>query len=166
MPKALALCERCGSIQIVRARSRLADRVIALLTVRRPFVCRRCGWRGRRAWTDSDLAKTADLSFSGEAEVDPSLVALDDIPREAVRPSEFELSTLDLTQPVTADPKNDSTRHRRRGKRRRQKRSRRREIFAAIALLALAIFGITLLGVTGSCVASGAPFKGPSPTRR
>jgi len=150
----MALCERCGSIQIVRARSRLADRAVALLTAKRPFVCRRCGWRGRRAWTDSDLAKLADLRSSGEVAVDPSLVALDHIPREAVRPSEFELSTLDLTPPVTADEKIVSSRHGRRGKRRRQKRSRRREIFAVIAVSALAMLGIVLLGLTGSCVGS------------
>jgi len=152
VPKDSVSCERCGSIQIVRARSRLADRVVALLTGTRLFVCRRCGWRGRRAWTDSDLAKLADLRFS----VDPSLVGLDDIPREAVRPSEFALSTLDLTQPVTADEKIVSSRHGRRGKRRRLKRSRRREIFAAITLSALALFGIILLGLTGSCVGSAA----------
>ena len=153
----MALCERCGSIQIVRARSRLADRAVALLTARRPFVCGRCGWKGRRAWTDSDLAKLADLRSSGEVAVDPSLVALDDIRREAVRPGEFELSTLDLTQPVTADEKIVAGRHGRRGKRSRLKRSQRREIFAVIALSALVMFGIALLGLTGSCVASPAP---------
>src|SRR5688572_22966676 len=71
-----ALCEQCGSIRIVRAQSTPADRLVAILTWKRPFVCRRCGWRGRRYWTDKDLRKLLDYGAGG-AETDPALSVLD-----------------------------------------------------------------------------------------
>jgi len=75
----MALCEQCGSISIVRGRSTIADRVVAILTAKRPFVCRRCGWRGRRNWTDKDLRKLLDYGAGG-AEPDPELAVLDGEP--------------------------------------------------------------------------------------
>lgn len=174
-------CESCGSIQITRAHAAPTDKAVALLTSKRSFVCRRCGWRGRRAWTDDDLAKLIDDRFSGVAEVDPSLVVLDDMaaesparesmrtprpkaPLEAKAPQrsrEFDLSTLDLAQPlaedepVTIDPKVDTaeaSRNHARRSRNRLEHARQREIVAAVAISVLVMLVIGVLGLTGSCV--------------
>jgi len=72
----MVLCEQCGSIQIVRARLGLVDRLVAFLTWKRPFICRRCGWRGRRRWSDEEL-KERPAYGAGGAEPDPALAALD-----------------------------------------------------------------------------------------
>jgi hypothetical protein len=72
----MALCEQCGSIRIVRAQPTSADRLVTILTGNSPFLCRRCGWRGRRKWTDKDLRKLLDYGAGG-AEADPTLEVLD-----------------------------------------------------------------------------------------
>src|SRR5688500_5660735 len=72
----MALCEQCGSIRIVRARPQPLDRLVRLFTTKRPFLCRRCGWRGRQSWTEDDLAKLSSYGVGG-AEPDPELVVLD-----------------------------------------------------------------------------------------
>ncbi len=65
-----------GSIGIVRARPESADRLVALFTSKRPFLCRRCGWRARRDWTDEALRKLTNYGAGG-AEPDPLLASLD-----------------------------------------------------------------------------------------
>ncbi len=48
------LCDRCGSIDVVRARARVMDKVIGLFTGKNVFACRRCGWRGRKSWSEDE----------------------------------------------------------------------------------------------------------------
>jgi hypothetical protein len=49
------VCERCGSIDIVRSRSRsVLDRIVRLISGRKPFRCRRCGWTARRNWDENN----------------------------------------------------------------------------------------------------------------
>ncbi len=69
-----------GSIGIVRARPESADRLVALFTSKRPFLCRRCGWRARRDWTDQALRKLTNYGAGG-AEPDPLLASLDILKR-------------------------------------------------------------------------------------
>lgn len=159
----MALCEQCGSIQVVKAHRNTVDKAVAMFSGRRAFVCRRCGWRARRAWTDNDLAKLADYSSSGFVEVDPALVTLDDPlgrrkqpepkleGRDASR-TEFELSILDLAQPVSENERAVGRHRRHRITARRLKRWRRREILTAITVSTLAMFLIALLVLTGSCI--------------
>lgn len=112
----MALCEQCGSIQIGRARAEPVDKAVALFTGRRPFKCRRCGWRGRRHWSDNDITDPLEHSLSGGASVDPALTVLDEI-RNAADPiekpgraerspvrEEFDLSRLDWIDPSQSDP--------------------------------------------------------------
>lgn len=73
---AIMLCERCGSIDIVRARSRGLDKIIALLTIRRPFLCRRCGWRARRPWLEEDRPDWQKVRTTDS--YDPAMAVLDD----------------------------------------------------------------------------------------
>lgn len=68
------LCDTCGSIDVVRARARLLDKVVRLFTAKNVFVCRRCGWRGRRAWREEDRVERSNLA----PDSDPKLTALDD----------------------------------------------------------------------------------------
>jgi len=121
----MALCEQCGSIQIVRARSTPLDIAVAFLTGRRPFVCRRCRWRGRQAWSEADILDPRKSVFSSGATADPALAVLDEIghapaPRPYAQPQEtkareetqgdpdtssapFDLSALDWTGRPGAD---------------------------------------------------------------
>ena len=151
----MALCEQCGSISIVRAQPDPLDRVVAFFTSKRPIVCRRCGWRGRRDWSDEDLRALMNYGAGG-AEPDPSMTVLD---RE---PKAFDLATLDHAHGATIQPQATETFEptavqRTRGRRRirgdRQKRTRRREIIATVAATALVIFLVVLLAMTGSCSA-------------
>lgn len=72
------LCGRCGSINVVRVRAGVLDKFIMLVARRRPLVCRRCGWRARRPWTDAGLdvfpQQSSDLG------VDPEMSVLDELP--------------------------------------------------------------------------------------
>lgn len=45
-----------------------------LFTGQNVFVCRRCGWRGRRAWSKEDRVERSNLA----PDLDPNLRALDD----------------------------------------------------------------------------------------
>ncbi len=152
----MALCEQCGSINLVRAQPGFSDRVVTLFTSKRPIVCRRCRWRGRRDWSDDDLRALMNYGAGG-AELDPSLTVLDREPQVAAktgarksRPRRsrnktakgseaFDLATLDpangaTIQPQVAETFEPVTVHRTHGRRRirgnRQKRTRRREFIA------------------------------------
>ncbi len=162
----MALCEQCGSINLVRTQPGFSDRVVTLFTSKRPFVCRRCRWRGRRDWSDEDLRALMNYGAGG-AVLDPSLAVLDVEPQVAAktgarksqprksageadtRPEGLDLAALDLAalDPASGPPRRG--RHRKR--RNRQKRSRRREVVATIAATALVVFIVVLLGLTGSC---------------
>jgi hypothetical protein len=159
----MALCEQCGSIQVVTAQQEPADKLVAFFTAKRPFVCRRCGWRGRRAWTDEDLSSLRDYG-SGGAEVDPALAILDHgqgVARgrtlQDAEPTAFDLSVLDLAHAGTHESTGAVEIRERRSRRNRLKRSQRRKIIPAIAVSALAMFLIAMLGLTGSCAGSPGP---------
>ena len=176
----VALCEECGSIQIVRKRAQPVDRLIELVTAKRPFACRRCGWTGRRRWTDDELTRLNDYGAAAGAAVDPSLVVLDEEQghghpqsrkrrRErrrsastgGARPNEFDLSTLELPstgsdEPFVEDhhsPDVDRTPPQIwRGRvGGRRKRLRRRRIAASLALSSLAIFLFAIVLLSRSC---------------
>jgi hypothetical protein len=164
----MALCERCGSISIVRLHPGWTDLAISILTGRKPFLCRRCGWRARRAWTNQDLNKLNEYG-AGRAEIDPSLAELDDIGRQKRREQKaksaertensFDLDDLHLgaesepTASVQTAPISRGRSTRRSKVRGRQKRSRRREILAAIAVTAIAMFLLVVISLSGSCSA-------------
>ena len=156
----MALCELCGSINIVRAQRGTTDTLVSLITGKRPFVCRRCGWRGRRDWTDKDLRKLMDYGGDG-AEPDPALSVLDEEPVAAesnVRRRErrerrerlegLDRAALELPKAPTAPPRGEdlarasatSQSGKPRRRRDRQRRSRRREMFATVAATALVCF--------------------------
>jgi hypothetical protein len=44
------LCEKCGSVDVVRTPSSYADRLVRLMTGKKRFTCMRCGWTARRDW--------------------------------------------------------------------------------------------------------------------
>ena len=164
----MALCELCGSINIVRAQRGTTDTFVSLITGKRPFVCRRCGWRGRRDWTDKDLRKLMDYGAGG-AEPDPALSVLDEEPvaaesnvhrRERREILEgLDRAALELPKAPTAPPRGEdlarasatSQSGKPRRRRDRQRRSRRREMFATVAATALVLSLAVMLGLTGSC---------------
>lgn len=175
MQTTMALCERCGSINVVKVEPSPLDRLIALVTKKRPFLCRRCRWRGRRDWTDKDLERLVSYGAGG-AEVDPALSVLDDTKkrrrklqsprghgsRRAISES-FGLESPELGKPnvevdipfdLGAPPSPRPVSHRR-GRRRRSK-SRRREIIATVSVTALVMFVVVILTITRSCSGSEA----------
>ena len=162
----MTLCEQCGSISIVRAQPEPMDKLVRLFTAKRPFVCRRCGWKGRRSWTDADLRKLMDYGAGG-AEPDPDLAVLDADPKQTQTRSarkgrqrkpktpdtpieQFDLATLELTH-REGDQAAETSTGGRRSVRIRRTQSRRREIVATIVATALVMFLVVLLGLTGSC---------------
>lgn len=161
----MALCEQCGSISIVLAKREPADKFFGLFSSRRPFVCRRCGWRGRRDWSDRDLLDLSNYGTGG-AEPDPALAILDAPPgrksrkRKRRKPAAFGLSQLDLAS-AGPPPEDDSSVAPSRSSRSqrprslRRKNSRWREIVATIAVTALVMFLVVILGLTGSCTGGG-----------
>jgi len=171
----MALCEQCGSISIVRAQPEPLDKLVRWFTAKRPFVCRRCGWRGRRDWSDDALQSLMNYGAGG-AEPDPALAVLDSHHEPSVKRSgrkdrrrepqqkakttaaQFDLAALDLANAGTAQATaiTDGSTSRalpgeRRSVRSRRKKTRRREIVATIAVAALVMFLVVLLGSTGSC---------------
>ena len=167
----MTVCGRCGSIQIVRPQPTAADTLVALLTGRRPFQCRRCGWRGRRDWTDDDVENSRHQGAGG-AEPDPALAVLDfDQPtrsRNRFAPGttsedEHALEGLVL-DPVTVasvepsglsvvpnDEQHGKPASRRRKNRNRRKRAGRRGMLAAMAGTALLMFLAVILTLTDGC---------------
>ena len=172
------MCERCGSIHVVRARSSVLDEAISLVTWRKPFVCRRCGWRARRAWDENVKVDRSNMALDPAAAYDPSLAVLDEDRRSAPRPKsrrkgkgrsekpktnapaepvadEFELpplTELDAAPPVDIEI-SEPVRVRKIGKRKfdRMRRGRRREIIGAVAIASGVMFIIVMLGLSGSC---------------
>lgn len=171
----MALCEQCGSIRIVRARPETADKLVALFTSKRPFLCRRCGWRARRPWSDDDLTALLDYGAGG-AQPDPTLIALDN-PLEGGpgqrKPSSRRRRASTTTTPLAAvaapadavatdaagvpsaaegaATSSATSPRRARRSRKRQKRSRRRTVVATVAVTAVVMFLMVLLSLTGSC---------------
>ena len=50
------------------------DKMVRVFTGKNAFLCRRCGWRGRKAWTELDRVERSNLA----PDSDPNLTALDD----------------------------------------------------------------------------------------
>lgn len=170
----MTLCEQCGSISIVRAEPEPIDKLLGLFTSNRPFVCRRCGWRGRRDWSDADLRALLDYGAGG-AEPDPDLAVLDDEPKQSgprsgrrgrtrtsrSRADQFDLATLDLSHPdvnqsESAASLERSTARRSTGKgrgvRSRRNKTRRQKVTEAIAATVLVMLVVTVLGMAGCFV--------------
>ena len=148
--------------------------VVALISSKRRFVCRRCGWRALREWRDDDLAKPGQLDPSGVqsgSESDPVFTVLnepielkpEDYQQAAAdaqldTPGDFDLATLDLSAPDPVRTPDADTESRvafwtltERGTwRKRRMYSRDREIAATIAVTALAL-SIAALALSGSC---------------
>jgi hypothetical protein len=60
----------------------LSDRLVAFLTGKHPWVCRRCGWKGRAAWREEDVVRLPEGRYdTGQADAD--LLTLDDSSRSA-----------------------------------------------------------------------------------
>lgn len=160
-----ALCENCGSISIERAKAKFSDKLVAIVTGRRPFLCRRCGWRARRYWTDNDLDQLHAYGAGG-AEPDPTLAVLDREEPSRVHwepetgqpePAAFDLDAVNLQagEPQQSeDPLGDGhtvTTNKRPNRRGRRKRSGRQKRLVAIAGIALLILVVVVLSLTGSC---------------
>lgn len=153
-------CDRCGSIQVVRARSQPLDRAILALTGLRPVLCRRCGWQGRKRWSAAD-----DFPRPiAPDELDPSLSVLDDALAASRRPTIDPDAELQFVEPstLTGIPLSPSqtiepsaqrrvSRSRRGANRARVSAARKREVIGGIAIAALTTFIVVALILTGSC---------------
>ena len=162
-------CERCGSISVGRAQPIKADRLVALFSANRPFLCRRCGWRARRGWSDADLSELSEYGLGG-TEADPALVILDD-PQGLINGSNqrfadtvhgesrselerFQLDVSNLTRaPLEVGDRTEATAEefeQHHHHRKRRKRHRQAKLARAIAVTLLALSMAVLIG-TGSC---------------
>ena len=160
----MALCEQCGSISVAKAPLEPTDKLLAIFTSKRPFVCRRCGWRARRGWTDLELDDLRDYGAGG-AEPDPSLTSLDgDGSAGSASESEsFDLAALDLADASPTPPASEDSREelfgpaptrKRRSVRKRRPRPQRREVVATIAVTSMVMLVVVALTMTGSCSGS------------
>lgn len=178
----MALCEQCGSISIVKAQPTTGDKVVAFFTAKRPFLCRRCGWRARRGWSDFELDSLRDYGAGG-AHPDPALGVLDDnhhrandeeqvIARRAMPndPREKEVATfepeaLDFvtpvepsampTEPATAEATVERAERKPRAVRKRRSRMIGREIAVTIAVTSIIMAAGVALITVGSCIGFG-----------
>jgi hypothetical protein len=48
------LCKRCGSINVVRTRSSLSDKIARFFTGKKRVTCRHCLWTARVLWSKPD----------------------------------------------------------------------------------------------------------------
>jgi hypothetical protein len=156
----MALCENCGSIQIVRARSTPFDKVLSLVSGRKPFSCRRCGWRGRRNWNDP--VARAESVLQSRVAPDPDLSSLDTgliEERAVVAPPRLDQIVVSgVSDPpvhVLGDngdsPRASSERRRQRRSRQRVQRGSRRETIGAVAISAAVVFVVLMFVLVGSC---------------
>src|SRR5688572_26510736 len=121
----MSICERCGSIRVVRSRSSMLDRTIAFFTRRRPFLCTRCGWRGRRSWDENTMVDRTRQAMDPSKGYDPALIALDrprdqDKDTSVDRPltNDFDLARLDVQTSAVPPADLRAPRRRRRTKNR------------------------------------------------
>ena len=146
-----AVCERCGSIRIVRRRSSPIDRIVTLFTGRRPYYCKRCAWRGRRLWREGDMPRAlvherSALSQNLDAALSaPIDVIQDDLDFGRLNETLSSSSASDLSPSLPTAPSRRSGRGRR-----ARRQDRRRQIIGALALAAGAIL-LFLIFATGSC---------------
>jgi hypothetical protein len=155
----MVLCQRCGSIRIARGHSTLMDRVIALLTAKRPFVCRRCGLRMRKRWTRADL-EAAEKSRPDRTTADKTDLAIEidlDMANQSRRvdlagldAKHSALDVSDAQRPYV--PSRPSRRTKERSiNRRRAAGARRRDIIGGLAVTSLVLVVAFFLVLTGSC---------------
>jgi hypothetical protein len=151
----MVLCEKCGSIQIEKAPRAAFDILIAYVSTRRPFLCLRCGWRGRRDWTDEEIRERPGCGPSG-AVADPAMSALDGAPPAPVMldsaapdfgtqldKATQAMDALPVAQPTFAAPMSRGAQR----PIRRRRHPRRREIVntTVVTVGILSIFGLLLL---------------------
>ena len=150
----MVICERCGSIQIVRAHTTVMERSYALLTGRRPFLCRRCGFRMRRNWSDADLQRSR-VSIEPQSDSVP-IADFADSNYHPRPPDQLDLSEIDSRVPqvatVPASPRLPVKRRKERKQRKergvtrgRRVRAQRREILGGLAVAAIAMTAALLL---------------------
>lgn len=153
-----ALCEQCGSVQITPTAGSHTERLLAKLTARRQFLCKRCGWKRFRRWTDDDLERLKKYGAGG-AVADPELRVLDHPPNRSKpigdrQPSpqriSFDLDSLDFTasNSEAGASQRPGPWHERPSVRRRRRSGRLREVVVRCLLLAAAMLGIAML-ITG-----------------
>ena len=143
----MALCENCGSIQVVRTKSTAIDRAVRLLSGRKPFVCRRCGWRARRRWDESNPSRYLEPTVW--AANDPELVALDEVaPGSEIPPHQSMGGGSDTVAVLRQGPR------KKRGHK-RAARTSRHEILGAVALTGVVMFAVAMFGLIGSCSGAG-----------
>ena len=148
-------CEKCGSIRIVRARSGSVDRLITSVSGRRPFVCRRCGWRTRQHWTEDFLQQAAGPDHPGVDDTPSDFLDAIDSSEHGPFVSERSAESLDEFDPQALDQDLDGRTRRvdiepataaietvtTRGKKTtRPFPSQRRNIIGSIALVASGMF--------------------------
>jgi len=160
----MALCEQCGSVRIVVARPERIDQLLGLFSASRPFSCLRCGWRGRRTWSDEELRRLLDYGAGG-AEPDPELAVLDrELPGDEVqKPSlivtDFDLGAAKLehieAEPGIQLPLSQRAQQARGIVGKRITRQRRREMIVTVAVTSLVLVLLVVLSLTGSCGNSG-----------
>lgn len=170
----MAVCERCGSIQVVRLQPSLIDRGLTLLDSRKPYKCRRCGWKGRRGFGADASSGLVEVELS-DGTTDPSLSVLDDMDRPGDRASgqgprpleqepssgEFNLSLTEGSNDREAELRHRHSlkqwNHRRRNiDSRRLKRSRRRQVLGSIVISTLILLVGATVGLSSSCGGSAA----------
>jgi hypothetical protein len=148
------------------------DGLLALFSRQRPVLCRRCGWRSREAWSDSELTALQSASVIEQVDTDPNLRSLDaDTKRQKRRKkasrsrsrivdsrSEFGLADLAIDTVPSGDDTAFATDFGAiagtppTGRRvRRRKRRNRQRIFAFICVVALAGFVATMVLAADGC---------------
>lgn len=159
-------CEQCGSINVAKARPAGRDRILSLFSRKRPIVCRRCGWRRRRQWTDDQLMRQKQLVTGGISE-DPQLAGLDGIfqhmnavaatssqpeGQAAAVLDEFDLASLNSDCIVRSTGDTTAEVHSAATTRPRSRSRRRRSRWRSIAEIATALtfIGSVLLGLVAS----------------
>ena len=155
----MAWCERCGSIQLARARGgnalQRALRVIGMRTV----ICRRCGWRSFRSWQFSEITRqqaplTTDHIDSSPGTADTGFAELPTSTGDATATKDFDLSQIEgldrvsFVTETTAQTGQPARRRKPRKAGRAGKRPRRREV-AVTAFIGLTALVAVLVAFRG-----------------
>lgn len=134
------------------------DRLLLTFWGTRPFVCLRCGWRGRKLWTDEQLVESGADETVGAS--DPALTVLDST-ESSTRSIEIDAREVFVFPHLDGDVPPDSSdspaaeisvvkevRSRRRFRRRNSLGS---EVVATIAISVVALLIVAIVVATGSC---------------
>jgi len=115
--------------------------MVTLLTRRRLFLCRRCGWQARRAWSDNHDLDRGQSALDPTSSYDPSLVDLDqaDSAQHATSENtELNLAAIDRLGPTGELPVVTTENPRSQPKRRRKPSA----VSAALIILVLVMVGL------------------------